>query len=66
MFTVTVTLTFDLKINKDHLWVMAIHNTKKGLPRCNKFEVNERTRLCQHQTDDMRHNIIRPKVLLDV
>jgi len=36
----------DPKINRDHLPVMAIPDTKKGLPRWNKFEVNERTRLC--------------------
>jgi len=33
----------DPKINVDHLWVMAIHDTKTGLPTGNKFEVNERT-----------------------
>jgi len=38
--------------------IMAIHVTKDGLPRLNKFEVNERTRLCLSRTDDMRHNII--------
>jgi len=31
----------DPKIIRVHLWVMAIHDTKKDLPMWNKFEVNE-------------------------
>jgi len=34
----------------DHLWVKAIYDTKKGLSRWNKFEVNEQTRLCKCRT----------------
>jgi len=60
---------FDPKINRDHLWVMAIHDTKNGKPRWNKFEIKwaNKTlltpdRQTDRQKDDMRHNIIWPKV----
>jgi len=46
VFKLSFIVTLIPKINRDHLRVMAIYDTKKDLPSWNKFEVNERTPLC--------------------